>query len=158
MEWFQNGLELSSVVRNRQHQQQGLLLPKILTPASVLHPAAVLFSWALLFSSQCLEMELIQCKIALFSHPLLFSFSFFILDQLLDLIHHMDPQAVESAELKLACCNVMAEMNTKRRWEQGEEGTDLSMTPKISIAAGCFASWKHGLGLSTGLGVRTFKL
>lgn len=52
---------------------------------------------------------------------------------------------------------MMAEMNTKRRWEQGEEGTDLIMAPKISIAAGCFASWKHGLGLSTGHGVRTFK-
>lgn len=158
MEWFQNGLDLSSVVQNHQQKQQGLLLPKVLTPACTLHPAALSFSWALLFSSQCLGVELIQCKIALLSHPLLFSFSFFILDQLLDLIHHMDPQAVESAQLRLACCNMMAEMNTERRREQGEEGTDLSMTPKISIAAGCFASWKHGLGLSTGPGVRTFKL
>lgn len=122
----------------------------------MLHPAALLFLWALLFSSQCLEMELIHCKIALLSHPCLFSFSFFILDQLLDLAHHVDPQAVESAQPRLACCDAMAETNTKRRQEQGEEGADLSMTPKISIAAGCFASWKHGLGLSTGQGVRTF--
>lgn len=39
-----------------------------------------------------------------------------------------------------------------QKWTPGgevqvEEGTDLSMTPKISIAV-CFASWKHGLGLS----------
>lgn len=158
MELFRNGLGLGAVVRNRQHQQQGLLHPEILTPAPVLRPAALWFSWAPLFSSQHLEMELIQCKIALLSHPLLVSFSFFIPDQLLDLIHHMDPQAAESAQLRLACCNPMAEMNTKRRWERGEEGTDLSTTPKISIAAGCFASWKPGLGLSTGHGVGTFKL
>lgn len=62
MELFQNGLDLSAVVQNRQHQQQGLLLPEILTPASVLHPAALWFSWALLFSSQHLQMELIRCK------------------------------------------------------------------------------------------------
>lgn len=155
MDWYQDGLDLSSVVRHHQHQLQCFLFPKILTSVSMLHPAAFT---GILFSSQCLEMELIQCKIALLSHPLLFSFSFFILDQLLDLIHHMDPQAVESAQLRLACCNTMAEMNTKRRWEQGEEGPDLSMTSKISTAAGCFASWKHGLGLSTGLLVRTFKL
>lgn len=79
----------------------GFPVPKILTSVSMLHPAAFT---AVLFSSQCLEMELIQCKIALLSHPLLFSFSFFILDQLLDLIHHMNPRAVESAQLRLACC------------------------------------------------------
>lgn len=37
---------------------------------------------------------------------------------------------------------------TPRGGVQVEEGTDLSMTPKISVAAVCFASWKHGLGLS----------
>lgn len=40
-----------------------------------------------------------------------------------------------------------------QKWTPGggvqvEEGTDLSMTPKISIAVVCFASWKHSLGLS----------
>lgn len=48
-------------------------------------------------------------------------FLFFVLDQFLDLIHHVDPQVVESAQLRLACCSVMAEMNTKRKWEQREE-------------------------------------
>lgn len=48
-------------------------------------------------------------------HPSHFSLSFFALNQFLDLIHHMDPYAVESAQLRLACCKEMAEVNTRRR-------------------------------------------
>lgn len=79
-------------------------------------------------------------------HPSHFSLSFFVLDQFLDLIHHMDPQAVESAQLRLARCNEMAEVNTRRSTGGGRDR--LEHDSKISIAAVCFASWKHGLGLS----------
>lgn len=76
MERFQNGLNLSSVVQKHHHEQQGLLPTKIPTPAPMLHPAAFLFTWALLFSSQCLQIELIRCKISLLTSPP-FSFSSF---------------------------------------------------------------------------------
>lgn len=58
----------------------------------------------------------------------------------------MDPQTVESAQLRLARCNEMAEVNTRRSTGGGRDR--LEHNSKNSIAAVCFASWKHGLGLS----------
>lgn len=111
---FLDGLSFSSVIWSYQHQQWDLLPPKLLTAPLIFMHTSVLESvyWN--------GIDPVQNSSALPDSTFCFFF-FFVLDQFLDLIHHVDPQVVESAQLRLACCSVMAEMNTKRKWEQREE-------------------------------------
>lgn len=109
---FLDGLSFSSVIWSYQHQQWDLLPPKLLTAPLIFMHTSVLES--VYWNWSCAEQ---LCSSRLY----FLLFLFFVLDQFLDLIHHVDPQVVESAQLRLACCSVMAEMNTKRKWEQREE-------------------------------------